>query len=222
MAKYSRIEVFLKMKETGVVPVYYNANTEKVKNVLKASYEGGIRVFEFLNRGDGAYDVFSELIKYARLELPGLMLGAGSIVDAPTAAMYIQAGADLIVSPLLNPEIGKICNRRNILWVPGCATLSEINYAEELGAEICKIFPAGQVGGSEFVKNAKGPCPWINVMPTGGVEPNEDNLKKWFNAGVVCVGMGSQLFKAEYIENNDFESLKNKIIELVETIKNLK
>jgi 2-dehydro-3-deoxyphosphogluconate aldolase/(4S)-4-hydroxy-2-oxoglutarate aldolase len=222
MAKYSRIEVFLKMKETGVVPVYYNANSAKVKNVLKASYEGGIRVFEFLNRGDGAYEVFLEVIKYARLELPGLMLGAGSIVDAPTAAMYIQAGADLIVSPLLNPEIGKICNRRNILWVPGCATLSEINYAEELGAEICKIFPAGQVGGPEFVKNAKGPCPWINVMPTGGVEPNEDNLKKWFNAGVVCVGMGSLLFKAEYIENNDFESLKNKIIELVETINKLK
>lgn len=222
MAKFTRIEVALKMKETGVVPVFYHSNPDIFKKVLKSSYDGGIRVFEFLNRADGAYDIFLEILKYVRFELPDLMLGVGSIVDAPTAAIYIQAGVDFIVSPLLNPEISKVCNRRKILWIPGCGTLSEINNAEELGAEICKIFPAGQVGGPEYVKNIKGPCPWINVMPTGGVQPNETNLKEWFNAGVYCVGMGSQLFKNEIIEKEDFQNLKIIIQELMQTVNKVK
>ena len=204
MARFTRIEVFIKMSETGMIPVFYNQDVEVCKEVVKACYAGGVRVFEFTNRGDFAHEVFNNLNKWAITELPELILGVGSVVDAPTAALYIQMGANFIVSPILNPEIAKICNRRKIAWSPGCGSLNDISYAEELGAEIVKIFPGTSVGGPEFVKAVKGPCPWSNIMPTGGVEPEEENLKKWFNAGVTCVGMGSKLFPAEIIKKQNW------------------
>ena len=173
MARFTRIEVALKMAETGMVPVFYHKDAEVCKQVAKACYEGGVRVFEFTNRGDYAHEVFATLSKWAAGELPELILGVGSIVDAPTTALYIQSGANFIVSPLLNPEMAKVCNRRKIAWSPGCGTLSEISQAEELGAEIVKIFPGTSVGGPDFVKTVKGPCPWTSIMPTGGVEPVE-------------------------------------------------
>jgi len=159
MARFSRIDVILKMRETGVVPIFYNKDTDICKNVIKAIYDGGIKVFEFTNRGDFANEMFSELNRWASKELPDMILGAGSVVDAATAAIYIQAGANFIVSPILNPEMAKVCNRRKILWIPGCGSLSEINQAEELGAEIVKIFPGLATGGPDFVKAVKGPCP---------------------------------------------------------------
>ena len=204
MARFTRIEVFIKMSETGMIPVFYNQDVEVCKEVVKACYAGGVKVFEFTNRGDFAHEVFNNLNKWAITELPELILGVGSVVDAPTAALYIQMGANFIVSPILNPEIAKICNRRKIAWSPGCGSLNDISYAEELGAEIVKIFPGTSVGGPEFVKAVKGPCPWSNIMPTGGVEPEEENLKKWFNAGVTCVGMGSKLFPAEIIKKQNW------------------
>ena len=204
MARFTRIEVFIKMSETGMIPVFYNQDVEVCKEVVKACYAGGVRVFEFTNRGDFAHEVFNNLNKWAITELPELILGVGSVVDAPTAALYIQMGANFIVSPILNPEIAKICNRRKIAWSPGCGSLNDISHAEELGAEIVKIFPGTSVGGPEFVKAVKGPCPWSNIMPTGGVEPEEENLKKWFNAGVTCVGMGSKLFPAEIIKKQNW------------------
>ena len=205
MARFTRIQVAMKMAETGLVPVFYHKDAEVCKNVIKACYDGGIRVFEFTNRGDYANEVFAEITKWAAIEAPELILGAGTVVDAPTAVLYIQAGANFIVSPLLNPEVAKVCNRRKIAWSPGCGTLSEISYAEELGAEIIKIFPGTTVGGPEFVKAVKGPCPWTSIMPTGGVEPNEENLRKWFKAGVTCVGMGSNLFPSGIIANKNWE-----------------
>ena len=204
MARFTRIEVFIKMSETGMIPVFYNQDVEVCKEVVKACYAGGVKVFEFTNRGDFAHEVFNNLNKWVITELPELILGVGSVVDAPTAALYIQMGANFIVSPILNPEIAKICNRRKIAWSPGCGSLNDISYAEELGAEIVKIFPGTSVGGPEFVKAVKGPCPWSNIMPTGGVEPEEENLKKWFNAGVTCVGMGSKLFPAEIIKKQNW------------------
>ncbi|MFW6267613.1 MAG: bifunctional 4-hydroxy-2-oxoglutarate aldolase/2-dehydro-3-deoxy-phosphogluconate aldolase [Marinilabiliaceae bacterium] len=222
MAKYTRIEVFQKMQETGVVPVFYHADPETAKKVLKACYDGGIRTFEWVNRGDFAHEVFSKINKYALEELPGMMLGAGSVVDEATAALYIQAGANFIVSPLLNEHMARICNRRKIMWTPGCGSLSEINKAEELGAELVKIFPASEVGGPSFVKAVKGPCPWTQIMPTGGVDTTPENLKQWFDAGVPCVGMGSKLFKKEMIANGDFESLTQKVKDLTQTIQEIK
>lgn len=219
MSKYTRIEVFQSMQKTGVVPVFYHADLEVCKAVVKACFDGGIRVFEFVNRGDFAHELFSELNKYALKELPGMMLGAGSIVEEATAALYIQAGANFIVSPLLNENMARICNRRKILWSPGCGTISEIGKAEELGAELVKVFPASEVGGPSFIKAVKAPCPWTNIMPTGGVTTEKENLQKWFDAGVTCVGMGSNLFPNAVMEAKNWQALTEKVKELMSTIK---
>ena len=222
MAKYSRIEVVLKMQETGMVPVFYNADVQKAKNVLKACYDGGVRVFEFTNRGDFAHEVFGELNHYALKELPGLILGVGSVVDAATASLYIQLGANFIVSPVLKESMAKVCNTRKIAWVPGCGSLTEISFAEELGAEVVKIFPATQVGGPKFVSTVKGPCPWTSIMPTGGVSPTEENLAEWFNSGVICVGMGSKLITKEIINNDDFDTLRKNVEDALTLIKKIR
>jgi 2-dehydro-3-deoxyphosphogluconate aldolase/(4S)-4-hydroxy-2-oxoglutarate aldolase len=222
MAQYSRIKVALSMQETGIVPVFYHKDPEICINVLKASYDGGLRVFEFTNRGDFAHENFALMVKYAIQNLPGMILGSGSVVDAATAALYIQLGANFIVSPLLNEEVAKVCNRRKVAWSPGCGTVTEISKAEELGAEVVKIFPAKEVGGPGFVKNIKGPMPWTNIMPTGGVEPTYENLFQWFNAGVWCVGMGSKLFPKEAIAKGNFSIIKEKVAEVVSIVKKIR
>ena len=221
MARFSRIEVVLKMKQTGIIPVFYHKDIGVCKSVLKASYNGGVRVFEFTNRGEFAHEVFGELNKYAEKEMPEMILGVGSIVDAGTASLFIQLGTNFVVSPVLNPEMARVCNRRKISWSPGCGTLSEISQAEELGAEVVKIFPGNEVGGPSFVKAVKAPCPWTSLMPTGGVDPSEENLKAWFDAGVHCVGMGSKLFPKEMIQNGDYKGLENKIRETIDLAQRL-
>jgi len=221
MARFTRIEVALKMKETGIVPVFYHKDVEVCKEVLKACYEGGVRVFEFTNRGDYAHEVFAALNKYAEKETPEMILGVGSVVEAGTTSLYIQLGANFIVSPVLNPEMAKVCNRRKISWSPGCGSVTEISYAEELGSEVVKIFPGSQVGGPSFVKGVKGPFPWCSIMPTGGVEPTEENLSKWFEAGVHCVGMGSQLITKEILQNKDYAALQASVSQAVALAKRL-
>ncbi|MFD2561330.1 bifunctional 4-hydroxy-2-oxoglutarate aldolase/2-dehydro-3-deoxy-phosphogluconate aldolase [Aquimarina rubra] len=222
MAQYTRIEVAQVMGNTGIVPLFYHKNIDISKKVIKACYDGGSRVFEFTNRGDHAQDIFTELSKWIDDELPGMILGIGSIVDAGTASLFIQKGANFIVSPVLNPEIAKVCNRRKIAWLPGCATLTEINYAEELGAEIVKIFPAAQVGGPDFVKGVKAPCPWTSIMPSGGVTPEEKNLTDWFNAGVHCVGMGSKLITKDENGNFDYHKITELTKSSLRIVKDLK
>jgi 2-dehydro-3-deoxyphosphogluconate aldolase/(4S)-4-hydroxy-2-oxoglutarate aldolase len=199
------------MRETGIIPVFYHKDPTVCRNVIKSCYEAGVRVFEFTNRGDYAHELFGELNKWAEKEVPSMIMGAGSIVDAGTTALYIQLGANFIVSPLLNPEMAKVCNRRKILWSPGCGSLTEINLAEELGAEIVKIFPGLATGGPDFVKAIKGPCPWTSIMPTGGVEPTLENLNEWFEAGVTCVGIGSNLITRELIQKKDWDSLTKRV-----------
>jgi 2-keto-3-deoxy-6-phosphogluconate aldolase len=194
------------MMETGMVPVFYHKDIETAKNVLKACYEGGVRVFEFTNRGEFAHEVFGELNKFAAKECPDMILGIGSIVDAPTAALYIQLGANFIVGPLFNPEVAKIANRRLIPYVPGCGTVSEVGFAQEMGCDVCKVFP-GDVLGANFVKGLKAPMPWSMLMVTGGVKPEKENLKSWFSAGVSCVGMGSNLFPKEAIEEKNWAQI---------------
>lgn len=222
MAKFTRIEVSIKMKETGIVPVFYHQDVEVCKKVIKACYLGGARVFEFTNRGDFAHEVFGELTKYARVELTEMAIGVGSVIDAPTAALYLQLGTDFIVSPILNEEMAKVCNRRKVLWSPGCGSLSEISKAEELGAEVVKIFPGKQVGGPDFVKAVKGPCPWSSIMPTGGVEPTEENLSEWFKAGVHCVGIGSKLISKKILDDKDYTALTNTVKTTIEIVSSLK
>ncbi|MCL1933759.1 MAG: bifunctional 4-hydroxy-2-oxoglutarate aldolase/2-dehydro-3-deoxy-phosphogluconate aldolase [Candidatus Azobacteroides sp.] len=198
MAKYNKLQVLETMSATGIVPVFYHSDIETAKNVVKACYLGGIRTFEFTNRGEFAHEVFGELNKFAAKECPGLILGAGSVVDAPTASLYIQLGANFIVGPLFNPDIAKIANRRLVPYTPGCGSVSEVGFAQEAGCDLCKIFP-GDVLGPNFVKGLKAPMPWSLLMVTGGVKPEEANLKAWFDAGVTCVGMGSNLFPKEVI-----------------------
>jgi len=203
-----RIDVALKMRETGAIPLYYNPDLDVMKKVISACYRGGMKIFEFTNRGDLAHELFAELIKWSRKEMPDLMLGVGTVVDAGTCSLYIQLGAKFIVSPLLNEEMARVCNRRKVLWMPGCATASEINKAEELGAEVVKLFPGPTVGGAKFLKAYLGPCPWSNIMPSGGVSPTLENLTEWFDAGAFCVGMGSQLISKEIINNSDYKKLE--------------
>ncbi len=219
MARFTRIQVALKMKETGMIPVFYHKDIAVAKKVLKACYDGGVRVFEFTNRGDFAHEVFTELNKYAARELQEMILGVGSVIDAGTASLYIQLGTNFIVSPVLNEDMAKICNRRKILWSPGCGSVTEISKAEEMGAEIVKIFPGSQVGGPKFVEAVKGPLPWSSIMPTGGVDTSEENLKAWFKAGVTCVGMGSQLITKDIIENQNFKKLEEEVLKALEIIK---
>lgn len=218
MARFSRIEVALTMKKSGMVPVFFNKEIEICKKVLKACYDGGARVFEFTNRGDRAHLVFQELIIWAEKQAPEMILGVGSIVDAGTTSIYIQLGANFIVSPVLNPDMAVVCNRRKISWSPGCGSLSEISKAEELGAEVVKIFPGSQVGGPSFVKAVLGPCPWTSIMPTGGVSPDEKNLSEWLKAGVHCVGMGSQLMIKDGDGNFDYVAIAQKTKDAIEII----
>ena len=206
MAKYDKLQVLETVKETGIVPVFYNAELETSKKVLKACYEGGIRAFEFTNRGDFAHEVFGELVKYANKELPGMIVGVGSIVDSGTAALYIQLGANFVVGPLFNPEIAPVCNRRLIPYCPGCGSVSEVGAAQEAGCDLCKVFP-GDVLGPAFVKGLRAPMPWSRIMVTGGVKPERENLAGWFGAGVTCVGMGSNLFPKELIASGEWEKI---------------
>lgn len=204
MARFSKVQVLQTMAQTGMVPVYYDKDIETAKHVVKACYEGGVRAFEFTNRGDFAHEVFGELVKYAARECPEMILGIGSIVDPATAALFLQLGANFIVGPLFNPEIARVCNRRLVPYTPGCGSVSEIGFAQEAGCDLCKVFPAGNVGGPSFVKNVKAPMPWSMLMATGAVEPTEENLSSWFKAGVSCVGMGSMLFPKEAIAAGDW------------------
>ncbi|MEO9966749.1 MAG: bifunctional 4-hydroxy-2-oxoglutarate aldolase/2-dehydro-3-deoxy-phosphogluconate aldolase [Reichenbachiella sp.] len=222
MARFTRIEVAQQMKDTGMVPVFYHPDIEVCKKVLKACYDGGVRVFEFTNRGDYAHEVFNALNKYAAENTPDMILGIGSVIDAGTTSLYIQNGANFIVSPILNADMAKVCNRRKIAWSPGCGSLTEISFAEELGAEVVKIFPGTQVGGPSFVAAVKGPFPWSSIMPTGGVEPTEENLKGWFNAGVHCVGMGSKLFAKNADGEYDYVKLTATVKSTLAMIKNLR
>ena len=217
MARFNRIETVLKMEESGFVPVFYHSGLEFCKRVLLASYNGGARAFEFTNRGERAHEIFRELTIFSAENTPDMILGVGSIVEPATAGLYIQLGANFIVSPIVNEEVARTCNRRKVAWVPGCGTVSEISYAEELGAEIVKVFPASEVGGPSFIKAVRGPMPWTRIMPTGGVDTTRENLESWFSAGASCVGIGSTLFN-EVINNQDFEMFQNKVKSVADII----
>jgi 2-dehydro-3-deoxyphosphogluconate aldolase/(4S)-4-hydroxy-2-oxoglutarate aldolase len=222
MARFSRMKVLNTMLETGMVPVFYHPDLQVAREVAAACVAGGCPLLEFTNRGDHAWEVFNELERYCAKELPELILGAGSIVDPGTASLYINCGASFVVSPVLNPEVARACNRRKIPYSPGCATLSEISQAEELGCEIIKIFPGKEVGGPAFIKNVKGPCPWVSIMPTGGVEPTEASLKSWFDAGATCVGMGSNMITKDLLKAADYRGIGANIGRTVELIRKIR
>ena len=222
MTNITKAEVVQKMKESGMIPVFNHPDPDVCKSVVKACYDGGIRVFEFTNRSKGAYDVFVELKKFAAVELPGMLIGVGSIIDAETTKKFIDAGADFIVSPALVEEMAGVCQDEGIAWSPGTGTLTEIVKAYKMGADIIKLFPGSQVGGPGFAKAALAPLPFLQLMPTGGVSPDRENLRAWFDAGVVCVGMGSKLFPKDWIRNGEFEKLAELVKTTLQIIKEIR
>ncbi len=221
MANFSRLEVVEVMKQTGLVPLFYNSNLEISKKVINACYKGGARLLEFTARGDFAHEVFGELNKYVLKELPGMIMGVGSVTDAASASRFMSLGANFIVTPVLREDIALVCNRRKVMWSPGCGSLTEITRAEELGCEVVKLFPGG-IYGPDFVKAIKGPQPWTSIMPTGGVSPTRENLEGWFNAGVTCVGMGSKLIAKDADGNFDYAKIESMTKNALEIIKSLK
>lgn len=209
MAKFDKLAVLAKMAEAPVVPVFYHKDAETACAVVKACYDGGVRCFEFTNRGDFAHQVFEKVVKYAAEHCPDMAVGVGSIVEPGTAAIYMQLGACFVVGPLFNPEVAKVCNRRGVPYIPGCGTVSEIGAAQECGCEVVKAFP-GDVLTPKFVKGVMAPMPWTRIMVTGGVEPTQENLTSWFKAGAFCVGMGSKLFPKETIAAADWAAISAK------------
>lgn len=210
MARFRRLDVLQAMMDSGLVPVFYHQDVEKAQKVAEACAEGGVKVLEFTNRGDFAYQIFAELIRWCEKEIPDLIVGIGSVIDPGTASLYINSGANFIVGPVLSAEVARTCNRRKVPYMPGCGSASEISQAEEYGVEICKIFPGKEVGGAAFVKNILGPMPWSLIMPTGGVETTRESIEAWFKAGVACVGVGSNLISKALIETGDFAAITRK------------
>jgi 2-dehydro-3-deoxyphosphogluconate aldolase/(4S)-4-hydroxy-2-oxoglutarate aldolase len=222
MAQFDRIEVYNVMIEDGLVPLFYNKDIEKTEKVTEALVKGGSRLLEFTNRGDFALDVFTELIKFSVKEYPDLIIGVGSVIDAPTAALYIARGANFIVGPSFDKETALLCNKRKVAYIPGAATANEISLAEEYGAEIVKIFPGSTIGGPVFVKNILGPMPWSKLMPTGGVTAEESNIRAWFEAGVACIGMGSKLVSKKWVSEEKYDEISVLTSEILKTIKNVR
>jgi len=210
MARFSKLQVLQTAADQAVVPLFWHSDIAVAIKVVEACYQGGGRILEFTNRGDYAHVVFEELNRYCESDLPDMILGVGSVTDTGTASMYMQVGANFIVTPALRPDVIRTCNRRKIPCMPGCGSLTEITQAEELGCDIVKLFPAGTYGAS-FVKAIKGPQPWTSIMPTGGLTTSEDNLKPWFDAGVVCVGLGSQLLSKDLIRNKNYDQISQKV-----------
>ena len=221
MARFNRLTVLQTTKQQGMMPLFYHPDVALGKDVLRACYAGGARLLEFTNRGDYAHEVFRELNRFAAAELPELILGVGSVNDSATAGLYMQLGANFIVSASLRRDVALVCNRRKVPYMPGCGSLTEIGQAEELGCEIVKLFP-GSVYGPGFIKAVRGPQPWTSIMPTGGVAPTEENLTGWFNAGAVCVGMGSKLIGGDILKNRDFATLQQRTTDALELIRQIR
>jgi 2-dehydro-3-deoxyphosphogluconate aldolase/(4S)-4-hydroxy-2-oxoglutarate aldolase len=221
MAKFSRIYTITTMIETGLIPVFYNGDVDTATQIVRACLDGGIRCVEFTNRGDQAHLVFQELVQHFQDDKRAI-LGAGSVVDPGTASLYMQLGANFIVGPVMDKEVARVCNRRKIPYSPGCGSLNEISAAEELGVEICKVFPGSQVGGPPFVKAIRGPMPWTRIMPTGGVSPTEENIRAWFEAGVACVGMGSKLVTKELVAARNFQAITENARQVIAWIKEVR
>lgn len=220
MARFDKLQVLAKMAAAPMVPVFYHKDVETAKAVVKACYDGGVRLFEFTNRGDFAHEVFAEVVKYAAEACPELAVGVGSIVEPGTASLYMQLGACFVVGPLFNPEVARVCNRRGVPYVPGCGSVTEVGMAQEVGCEVCKLFP-GDVLGPKMVKGLMAPMPWSKIMVTGGVAPEADNLRAWFEAGAFCVGMGSKLFPKATVAAGDWTAISRKCAECFEAIANI-
>lgn len=222
MASKDRMAVLAAMMQQSVIPVFYHPDVELCVNVIQACADAGAKCVEFTNRGDFASHVFYDVTRHFAKADPSVVMGVGSIVDAPTAALFIANGAKFVVGPLLNADVAKVCNRRGIPYSPGCGSATEIGDAQELGVEIVKVFPGSSVGGPDFVKSVMGPMPWSRIMPTGGVEPTEESLRKWFGAGIVACGIGSNMITKKLLDAKDFKGIENNVRQTLELVQRIK
>lgn len=222
MAQFDRLTVYNTILTDGMVPLFYHHDLATSRQIVAALAAGGSHVVEFTNRGDFAIEVFRELARYCAAHHPTMILGVGSVEDAPTAALFAAHGANFIVGPNFNAEVARFCNRRKLAYLPGCQTVTEIAIAEEWGAEIVKLFPGNATGGASFVSAVKAPRPWTRIMPTGGVNPDEANLKEWFKAGVACVGMGSNLIRKDWVNAGEFSKIQELTASTLALIQNLR
>ena len=222
MASKDRMAVLNAMMDQSVIPVFYHPDVELCINVIQACANGGAKCVEFTNRGDFAASVFFDVTRHFAKADPSVIMGVGSICDAPTVGIYIANGAKFVVGPLLNADVAKVCNRRGIPYSPGCGSATEIGDAQELGCEIIKVFPGSCVGGPEFVKSIMGPMPWTRMMPTGGVEPTEESLRKWFGAGIVACGVGSNLITKQLLDSRGFKGIEENVRKTIALVKSIK
>ena len=218
MPLFDKHEVIATILKTGLVPVFYYGDTSTVINVCETIVDAGSPIVEFTNRGPMAFKVFEEIIRWRNSKKENLIIGAGTILDSATASLYINIGADFIVAPNFNPEVAKLCNRRNVVYIPGCSTLTEITAAEAFGVDIFKIFPA-EVLGPKFIKNILAPCPWLKLMPSGGIRPTRDEIKEWINAGAVALNIGSALLRRDLIMSGRFQELRKMVEECISYIR---
>lgn len=216
--RHDRPSVLTAIESQGVVPVFYHPDVEVCAEVIRACARGGAKAVEFTNRGDFAWDVFTQLSKEFAQTDPDIILGVGSILDAPTAALYLASGARFVISPCLVPEVARICNRRLVAYAPGCGSVRDVSEAHELGCDLVKLFPGSSVGGPDFVKAILGPMPWAKIMPTGGVDPDEASIAKWFGSGIVAAGMGSKLVTDAAIQARDWAGVEAKVRETVNAV----
>lgn len=206
------------VEQKGFMPLFTHISEDLCRNVLKASYDAGVRLFEFTNRNANSFDIFIALRKYCNDHLPGMVLGIGTIKNAQQAEQFIHAGADFLISPLILEEIQHVAAKHKKLWIPGCATASEIGLAEHWGIDTVKIFPARQLGGPPFIKAIKAVFPHMRFMVTGGVEPTEEDIGNWFKGGAAAVGIGSQLFPPNWLENNQYTLVTDHIKKIIRYI----
>jgi 2-dehydro-3-deoxyphosphogluconate aldolase/(4S)-4-hydroxy-2-oxoglutarate aldolase len=217
--RHDRLSVLQALEAQGVCPVFYNPDPETSLNVIRACARGGARVIEFTNRGDFAVDLFADLARELQKTDPEIVLGIGSVIDAGTAALYLNRGARFVVSPGLVEEVALVCNRRMTAYFPGVGSVAEMLKAHELGCDIVKLFPGASVGGPDFVKNVLGPVPWAKIMPTGGVDPDEASIAKWFGAGIVAAGMGSKLVTDATVKSGDWAAIEAQVKQTVEAVR---
>jgi len=218
MKRISKEEINNIIIGIGMVPLFYFGDWGKAVKATKAVYDGGCRVIEFTNRGEMALDVFKKIVELQKNEYPEMVIGVGSIIDALSAVNFIKEGADFIVGPTFDKEVAEICNKKDILYIPGASTPTEIANSYKSGSEIIKIFPASSLGGPGFIKAILGPMPWLKLMVTGGVKADQDEIKKWFEAGVVCVGLGSDLINKSIIEKEKFNIITDKVAKILKAI----
>lgn len=219
---HDRMTVLSTMMDQGVIPVFYHPDVETCVNVIQACADAGAKCIEFTNRGDFASHTFLDVSRHFAKADPSVIMGVGSVVDAPTAGIYIANGAKFVVGPILNADVARVCNRRMIPYSPGCGSASEISYAQELGCEIVKVFPGESVGGPTFVRNVLGPMPWTRIMPTGGVDPDEKSLREWFGAGIVAAGMGSKLITNDLLKAGDWKGIEDRVRKTVDLIRTIR